>query len=78
MLQNEIMLQSANITSTFAISNNFGCNNLSHLSSNFYDYIVKKHNDFTTTTKKHNLIISICWHMKCKHIFNHNKVTWVI
>jgi hypothetical protein len=74
----KLLLQSANVTSTFAISYNFGCNNLFHLSFNFYDYVVKKHNDFITITKKHKLIMGICWHMKCKHIFDHNKVTWAI
>jgi hypothetical protein len=49
----KLLLQSANITSTFAISNDFGCNNLCHLSSNFYDNVVNKHNDFITTTKKY-------------------------
>jgi hypothetical protein len=74
----KLLLQNANVTNTFVISNNFGCNNLCHLSSNFYDYVVKKHNDFITTTKKYNLIIGIRWRMKCKHIFNHNKITWAI
>jgi hypothetical protein len=54
----KLLLQSANIINTFVISN-FGVNNLCHLSSSFYDYVLKKHNDFIATTKKYNLIIGI-------------------